>query len=130
MSFEDLDEFGNPIYTRVRVLCQKTKLSPGGRSTTMYIDNRTGRFETDKKVIVDTALRKKILIKPKPKGSWLQPNLDMLDQFPMMTADMKWNGAAKFVEFCEQPENEALLDYILRFRDVQSAKKKSAKKNN
>lgn len=112
MSWDDLDENGNPIYTKVRVRCQKTKLSPGGRYTDMYIDNRNGRFITDKRVVVDIALRRKILIK---FGSWYKPNPLTVGSFPMLSVDQKWQGADQFISFCETDAGKPLFDNIMRF---------------
>jgi recombination protein RecA len=120
MSYEDLDESGNPIYTRVKITCQKTKLSPGGRFIELYLDNRTGVFTTDSKAIVDLAIRKKVITK---SGSWYYPNPVMVDEFPIMDIDMKWHGADTFVSFCKQPECKPLYDYILRFSNAQRTRK-------
>lgn len=136
MSFDDLDEKGNPIYTKVRVRCEKTKLSPGGRYAEMYIDNRDGRFVTSGKVVVASA-RKKGLLLPADKdkkSAWLHYSSqfevdvnglekDVTEENIMKDLEigMKWHGAQKFIQFCE--ERLPLYNYILRFTNVQRTRK-------
>lgn len=114
----DLDEDGNPIYTRVRITCQKSKMSPGGRKAVLYLDNRNGQFVTDSKVIVEMAENKGIVVK---KGAWIvvDPHLYnevVAEESPWVACldpEMKWQGAKAFVDFCN--ENPKLLEHILKF---------------
>lgn len=107
---KDKDENGNPIFTKVKILCEKNKLAPRGRSAIMYIDNRSGQFLSDADAIVKGAERKGLIER---SGVWYSlledPMLSQLD----LDKDMRWQGKEAFVDFCRN--NLKLLSYILRF---------------
>jgi len=113
------DEDGNPIYTRTKITVVKNKLAPGGRSTMMFVDNRTGRFFSDQEAILKFAIQMNIVLK---KGAWyywhdgfktdakLHKALGLKDFNP----DMKEQGKDKVLEYINT--NSGLLAHVLGVR--------------
>jgi RecA/RadA recombinase len=102
MSKEDLDEDGNPVYTRVRLTCQKSKLSPGGRSAIMYVHNHSGIFYSDETVIVDLAVRRGLVSR---SGGWITSKSEIFGTVG------RWNGAHEFAEYCKA--NNEILSQVM-----------------
>lgn len=98
------DEYGDIIYSRIKARTFKNKLAPPYKQCYLYLDNRTGQFVSDKKVIVDLAERKGCIIK---KGGWVFQQ----EGFPWADAGLseKWHGASKFLEYLETDEKMKLF---------------------
>lgn len=130
---KEVDEFGNPIYIKVGVLCRKSKLSPGGSREIVYIDGRNGQFVADGKVILDLAIKKGIIEKPEKGASWFYFNNSFFDGFNdseddgtdnwkilyhlkncVFSKDMKWHGQDSFIAYCRSDEN--LMKFLIDFK--------------
>lgn len=111
-----LDEFGYPRYTKSKITCYKNKLGPGGRNTTMYLDNLTGQLLTTQKSILlfATAIGSIILT-----GSSYRLNEDFvnehLDLFPGWKKkdllETSFNGKNAITDFIG--ENTGFMSYLL-----------------
>lgn len=60
---EFLDEAGRRMYTRAKLTCVKNTFYVGGRTTTMFVNNKNGRWESDPKHILEYAIRSGVLDK-------------------------------------------------------------------
>lgn len=100
MSTKDLDDNGNPLFTRVNVTCAKNKLAPSGRKAKLFVNNQTGRFVSDKSVIAKLAVERGLLEK---EGSW----------YTLKSTGERFHGEDRFFAYCS--EEKDLMSEILSF---------------
>ncbi len=104
---KELDVNGDPIYTRVKLTCEKNKVGVPGRSSIMYVNNKTGHFESDKAAILELATRKGAVVK---SGSYYELN-------PEKTHGVlgKFHGKEEFIAFALHPDNKWFMDMVMEF---------------
>ena len=115
-----LDADGNPIYSKTRITCEKSKLGPGGRSTIMFVDSRDGKFYSDSEALVRFAKDMKVF---EQKGGWyywhpefkvdeeLRTKLGVSD----MGMDQKYQGKDLVLEVINS--HPPLLNYLLGVKE-------------
>lgn len=119
-----LDEYDRPIFSKVKITCHKSKVAAGGAFTTMWLNNKEGKFMSDGKAIIDIAEAKKIVERPDGKGAWYFWGKDFvtnesLHQELGITIDpeAKWQGKDNFINYVNEVGNEPLLKHILGVKE-------------